>query len=893
MYRTIVYIGFLGIAFCLIGCDAIPSGGDAEFLGESTAVTGKFFAATTDEFATARAVTVEADSVTVMPRTVLVPKDLWENEPEKAALVLDASAITVTMTDALSKRAQLTAKGTERHAMMIVHIAPPNHEPCGSESVVGPFDMTIADGVVTLTNVSQPLDAAARSAVRNGRFEICAETWADFDGVISIENAGFEFGTMPANEERVVVCHIPPGNTGNAHTITIAASAVPAHLAHGDHLGECEGPDNDAADDDGDGVRNDIDVCPETPDGAEVDEFGCEIIATDADGDGIVDDADACPETAPDATVDDVGCSCSQRDADADGVNDCDDACPDSDPGAAVINTGCAEENPSDDPSDGCYVDYDYTVIGNDGHSLYLDGEYIDGAGFGHDLGGTLRLSPGEHTLDVLLYNSVAGGAVLFGNNIDGVWTVASEHPRITLRAEDGTPDAWSVYRKLDCGYHSPFDFVPRIDSFETTFWMTVPERGAGLWNTNDVSTDHWIIWDDYGSTVVFPQSFWICHTTLIVTGIEDDDGDGVCNDIDVCPETAPDATVDDVGCTCSQLGNCDSDGDGVLDAADTCPDTPEGELPNDQGCSCSQIAPCDDGDACTADACNAGACIFIPVLCEGGVCVDGTCFGYPLSAWGYNHAAQINVPSGTFTAIAGGWGHSLAMRTDGTLVGWGYNSEGQTNVPAGTFIAVAADDNQSLGIRSDGTLAGWGDNGFGQTNVPAGTFTAVAAGYPHSLAIRSDGTLAGWGYNGNGEINVPTGTFTAVDAGEYHSLAIRSDGTLAGWGYNGYGQIDVPAGTFTAIAAGFHYSLAIRSDGTLVGWGRNDRGQTDVPAGTFTVVAAGAFHGLAIRSDGTLVAWGSNDEGQTNVPAGRFTTVAAGNLHSLAISSDPAPPVP
>jgi hypothetical protein len=39
--------------------------------------------------------------------------------------------------------------------------------------------------------------------------------------------------------EKVTVCHRPPGNPSKAHTITIGAPAVPAHLAHGDSLGGC------------------------------------------------------------------------------------------------------------------------------------------------------------------------------------------------------------------------------------------------------------------------------------------------------------------------------------------------------------------------------------------------------------------------------------------------------------------------------------------------------------------------------------------------------------------------------------------------------------------------------------------------------------------------------
>jgi hypothetical protein len=40
-------------------------------------------------------------------------------------------------------------------------------------------------------------------------------------------------------EEKVLICHIPPGNPENAHTISVSVNAVPAHLAHGDTEGPC------------------------------------------------------------------------------------------------------------------------------------------------------------------------------------------------------------------------------------------------------------------------------------------------------------------------------------------------------------------------------------------------------------------------------------------------------------------------------------------------------------------------------------------------------------------------------------------------------------------------------------------------------------------------------
>jgi hypothetical protein len=43
----------------------------------------------------------------------------------------------------------------------------------------------------------------------------------------------------PAWAAKVKVCHVPPGNPSNFHTITVSENAVQAHLGHGDLLGEC------------------------------------------------------------------------------------------------------------------------------------------------------------------------------------------------------------------------------------------------------------------------------------------------------------------------------------------------------------------------------------------------------------------------------------------------------------------------------------------------------------------------------------------------------------------------------------------------------------------------------------------------------------------------------
>ena len=43
---------------------------------------------------------------------------------------------------------------------------------------------------------------------------------------------------LRGGQPKVTICHVPPGNPDNAHFITVGEPALPAHVAHGDTLGE-------------------------------------------------------------------------------------------------------------------------------------------------------------------------------------------------------------------------------------------------------------------------------------------------------------------------------------------------------------------------------------------------------------------------------------------------------------------------------------------------------------------------------------------------------------------------------------------------------------------------------------------------------------------------------
>ena len=325
------------------------------------------------------------------------------------------------------------------------------------------------------------------------------------------------------------------------------------------------------------------------------------------------------------------------------------------------------------------------------------------------------------------------------------------------------------------------------------------------------------------------------------------------------------------------------------------------------------------------------------------------------------------------YTQLAAGNYHSLALRADGTLWAWGNNYYGQlgtaANVGTGTanpapaqvgtasYTRLAAGSYHSLALQADGSLWVWGCNGLGQlgdgtnhssatpTRVGTALYTQVAAGGNFTLALQAGGSLWAWGDNQQGElgttsttnspaaayspVRIGSATYVQVAAGNSHSLGLQADGTLLSWGENGLGQLGngatssvyTPTATSTALptrstAAGGNFGLAVRADGTLWAWGDNSFGQLGTGNTTASLpphqvgsardwvqVAAGLRHSLALKADGSLWAWGSNSHGQlgtaanagtstpttipTQVGTARYTQVAAGGSHSLALQAD------
>lgn len=129
-------------------------------------------------------------------------------------------------------------------------------------------------------------------------------------------------GADPCIDGRCVECTVGADcNDQDPCTADLCPNGTCVHSM----LPECEDSDED-------GVRNALDLCPNTVADADVDEKGCTCADLyDSDFDGVTDCEDQCDDTPLDEVAKSNGCSCSQltEDGDEDGVPDACDNCPD------------------------------------------------------------------------------------------------------------------------------------------------------------------------------------------------------------------------------------------------------------------------------------------------------------------------------------------------------------------------------------------------------------------------------------------------------------------------------------------------------------------------------------------------------------------------------------
>ena len=298
-------------------------------------------------------------------------------------------------------------------------------------------------------------------------------------------------------------------------------------------------------------------------------------------------------------------------------------------------------------------------------------------------------------------------------------------------------------------------------------------------------------------------------------------------------------------------------------------------------------------------------------------------------------------------TIAAGGDGHTLIVRPDGTVRVSGLNAAGQlgddstidktTPIPVpglSDVVSVAAGVSHSMALTASGTVYTWGANNEGQigdeTNTPRLTPTvlssltdvvAIAAGEHHGVALTTTGQVFTWGDNAVGQLgngsttdsNVPVQIASgavAIAAGDRFTLYVKTDGTVWGTGDNEYGALGWSIGSQTstpvqmfnvtnaaAVRAGKQHSLILLRNGGVLATGRNHVGQlgwsgsdqwTAQSISTLSNIigiAAGDHFSLALDTNGLVWSWGDNASGQLGVstPSSRATPETISGLSDIS----------
>ena len=247
----------------------------------------------------------------------------------------------------------------------------------------------------------------------------------------------------------------------------------------------------------------------------------------------------------------------------------------------------------------------------------------------------------------------------------------------------------------------------------------------------------------------------------------------------------------------------------------------------------------------------------------------DGT-----VEAVGDNYYGQIDVEGWTdIVAVSSSWDHTVGLKSDGSVVAVGDNYDGRCDVEGWTDIVdISATRYLTAGLKSDGTVVVAGDLNYAKdwTDI-----VDISAGNYHIVGLKSDGTVVAsevTSVNGNhnvGQSDVEEWTdIVDISAGISHTVGLKSDGTVVVAGENNYGEINVSGWTdIVSTSVGIKHTVGLKLDGTVVAVGDNSKGQCDVEGWSDIVaISAGAYYTVGLKSDGTVVAVGDNSEGQCEI---------------------------
>jgi len=259
--------------------------------------------------------------------------------------------------------------------------------------------------------------------------------------------------------------------------------------------------------------------------------------------------------------------------------------------------------------------------------------------------------------------------------------------------------------------------------------------------------------------------------------------------------------------------------------------------------------------------------------------------------------------PLSNVSAIGLGAYHSCAVLTGGGIKCWGFNNSGQlgdkssTNRPSPVDVHTSAGDATPLSgvsavnggyehtcaLMTNGSIKCWGANSLGQLgddNAPnnsdtpvdvsglAGTANTASAAVYHSCALLNDGRVKCWGFNGDGQLGDGTNTqrntpvnqlwmTTYVTTGAINNGMCSGNGpcyaspttalnfTVGNVTYSG--TVNVRSGTYNeSLTLDKNATVIFEANATLNG----DLTQSD---GTLTIGNGFALNGALSQTGGTM----------------------------------------
>ncbi|MHB1310112.1 MAG: InlB B-repeat-containing protein, partial [Limisphaerales bacterium] len=234
----------------------------------------------------------------------------------------------------------------------------------------------------------------------------------------------------------------------------------------------------------------------------------------------------------------------------------------------------------------------------------------------------------------------------------------------------------------------------------------------------------------------------------------------------------------------------------------------------------------------------------------------DGTVVGAP---WpGVSHAVAVS-------------GDNLVLLADGTVRAWGENWSGQGTPPAGLtdVVGIASGPGLSLALKSNGTVVGWG----------------CGLGLDPREACNSD-SVEGWAGVGGRPIHEVLAEANLDDAIAVGAgLVLRADGSVLGWRDWPEGRSGMTA-TAAAGPRDGGYRIALRTDGTIAargGYWMEDWPRPfwrSSPAGLTNVVEVAAVDGygaIILRADGTVADWGIRFTPTSEPPLSNVVAIVTG----------------